>query len=253
MSKYTTELRFLCENLTGHDSSVGFGNTNAIIAAAVPKIFSFDFPIFDSNYRSVLCSKILKHYYTREICAETFGRWQLFLDAKMNEIMPYYNELYRSAQLEFDPMHDTDVVITHEGSENNNGSRNSTRVDDLKTANRTLVKNESNDENYRKFSDTPQGGLEGLLSGDMTYLTTLTADEAHSFLKSETGGEIANTGTQQNGETSKYDTTDQYVKKISGKNGGASYSKLLSEYRKTLINIDSMIIGELHDLFINIY
>lgn len=52
------------------------------------------YPLFDENYRKKLQYKILIHYYTREICEETFALWKLRLISKLNDIMPYYNQLY---------------------------------------------------------------------------------------------------------------------------------------------------------------
>ena len=64
MSKYTTELRFICESKAGLSNSVSFNQIDDVISNYWNKIFD-NFPIFDESYRSVLCSKILKHYYTR--------------------------------------------------------------------------------------------------------------------------------------------------------------------------------------------
>ena len=83
MSKYTTELRFICESKAGLSDSVGFNQIDDVISNSWNKIFD-NFTIFDESYRSVLCSKILKHYYTREISAETVGLWQHWLNTRMN-------------------------------------------------------------------------------------------------------------------------------------------------------------------------
>lgn len=127
MSHYTTEVRFICEEAAGLDESKGYNNVNDILNASAPRIFDFNFPIFDENYRLVLEKKILKHYYTREICAETVGLWKLWLDARMNEIMPYYNKLYESELLEFNPFYDADYTRNIDrdktGSEDNTNSR----------------------------------------------------------------------------------------------------------------------------------
>ena len=102
MSKYTTEVRYICE-------THGVGkNVDEIISSSAPKIFDFNFPIFDESYRSVLCCKILKHYYTREIAHETVGLWKLRLNTVLNEVMPYYNQLYKSELLQFNPLYDVD-------------------------------------------------------------------------------------------------------------------------------------------------
>ena len=65
MSKYTTEVRFICETYAGLSDSVGLTKVNDVLAQSWNKVFDFDFPIFDETYRSVLCQKILRHYYTR--------------------------------------------------------------------------------------------------------------------------------------------------------------------------------------------
>ena len=119
MSKYTTEVRFICESVTGHDNSVGYDDTNQTIIDAAPHIFDFDFPIFDPDYRLPLEVKILRHYYTREISEETVGLWKLRLQDRLNIIMPYYNKLYESSLLEFNPLYDVDLTTNHSG--NNTG------------------------------------------------------------------------------------------------------------------------------------
>ena len=62
MSKYTTEVRFICEQYAGLGESKGYSSVDDIIQKALPKIFDFSFPIFDENYRNVLCTKIIKHF-----------------------------------------------------------------------------------------------------------------------------------------------------------------------------------------------
>ena len=64
MSKYTTEVRFICETSTGLHDSKGYNDIDTILTTAIPKVFSFPFPMFDESYRGVLERKILKHYYT---------------------------------------------------------------------------------------------------------------------------------------------------------------------------------------------
>ena len=110
MSKYTTELRFICESKTGHDSSVGYNSTADVIEEAAPIIFDFDYPIFDENYKLPLETKIIRHFYTREICEETYGLWKLRLEDRMNMIMPYYNKLYEAELLKFNPFYDVEEM-----------------------------------------------------------------------------------------------------------------------------------------------
>lgn len=221
MSKYTTQLRFICESQSGLKESGS--DVNTIIQNAIPKIFDFNFPIFDESYRNVLCTKILKHYYTREIGLETYGLWKLKLDTKLNEIMPYYNKMYESVNLEYNPLYNVDMETTH--------SR--TSGDDIKRDTITTGHIETDSEN--KFLDTPQGGLDGILDSD--YLTNATLDSA-----SEDTNATAN-------ETVKSTTTEEYTTRVTGKASGENYSRMIMEYRDALINVDMMIIEELRDLF----
>src|SRR5690625_4901770 len=62
------------------------------------------YSIFDDDYRDILNVKIIDHYWNREIAHETIDMFQLATRRKMNEIMPYYNQLYESTKIEFDPL-----------------------------------------------------------------------------------------------------------------------------------------------------
>lgn len=242
MSKYTTELRFICESKAGLSDSVGFNQIDDVISNSWNKIFD-NFPIFDESYRSVLCSKILKHYYTREISAETVGLWQLWLNTRMGEIMPYYNKLYESALLEFDPFKDTNYSRNHGGTftgDTRRNGRSDVSVDNSVTSNGT-----SNSKNL--FSDTPQGAITNI--ENESYLTNATLIKDTDTNTTNTDGN----STTQNTETTGVTNTDNWIETIVGKQSTVSYSKLLQEFRDTFLNIDVMIINDLSDLFMNIW
>jgi hypothetical protein len=139
MSKYTTEVRFICEKYAGLEGSKGYADVENIIASARGKVFNFSYPIFDEAYKPVLEAKILRHYYTKEICAETVGLWQHFLSRKMNEIMPYYNQLYKSELLEFNPLYDTEINRTHNGTSTGNESITGSVTNDIAVNNTNTI------------------------------------------------------------------------------------------------------------------
>lgn len=292
MSKYTTEVRYICESSAGLSESSGFNSINEILENCRNSIFNFDFPIFDEAYRPVLEKKILKHYYTREIATETVGLWKHYLDMRLNEIMPYYNKLYASELLEFNPLYDVDLTTDHvkrgtsesEGesantgtvSDEGNGSRN--RTDNLTRTSQDggteQLANTSADKNTRRdyYSDTPQGAITGV--ENETYLTNFrkivddgtgsTSNSTTTFGKTVTDHD---TGTQnisitdnntrtlntRLNSTDNIETTEDYLKHVKGKSGDASFSKLLEDYRKTFLNIDMMIIRDLSDLFFGLW
>lgn len=117
MSRFTTEVRYICETMAGYDESQGYARVEDIIEEVAPDIFG-DFPIYDENYRLPLEVKILRHYYTREISEETVGLWKLRLNDMMNIIMPYYNKLYESELLKFNPFYDVDLTRDYRRKDN---------------------------------------------------------------------------------------------------------------------------------------
>lgn len=112
MSKYTTELRYICENYASLNESKGYNDIETVLDNSWDKVFDFPFPVFNEEYREDLCKKILRHYYTREICEETVGLWKLRLNSRMNEIMPYYNKLYNSELISIQPLINTRLNST---------------------------------------------------------------------------------------------------------------------------------------------
>lgn len=128
MAKYTVEVRSICETLAGNVESQGGDKVDVILAEATPKIFSFPYEIFDEDYRIPLEKKILEAYYTKEIAHETVGLWKLKLQTKMRQIMPYYNQMYKSTLLEFNPLYDVNI----------SNERTVTNVGDKKTEGTTL-------------------------------------------------------------------------------------------------------------------
>ena len=271
MSKYTTEVRYICETSAGLTESEGYSRVDDILEKSVDKVFDFSYPIFDENYRRILEKKILKHYYVREICAETVGLWKLFLASRMNEIMPYYNKLYATETLNFNPLYDVDLTIDHTLDNQKNGTEHtvdsvggsvrdvgeSRVVIDSTTVRDVDTGNTSRD----KFSDTPQGALTGVEND--TYLTTArkitdsgTVDETDDLDRTDTTNSentrIYNTDNTTDGRNA-LSTTEDYIEHVRGKRGTLSYSKMLQDYRDTLLNIDMMIINDLKDLFFGLW
>lgn len=286
MSKYTTEVRFICESYAGLSESVGLSKTSEIIEKARPLIFDFDYPIFDEEYRKTLESKILKHYYTMEIGFEVVGLWKLYLDEKLNLIMPYYNQLYESALIKIEPLINIKNETTHNETANENNSQQNTSNDtttENETINQTVTdtKNSnsaengtntgttnSENDNWTLSSDTPQGGLEGIKS--MEYLTNATENKGKSSVNVN-GTDSSSSVSSENGknildgERNKKGSKESAFNSMTSKNNalayltnnkgisGVSESELLIKYRKTFLNIDKMIINDLADLFMSVW
>lgn len=253
MSKYTTEVRFICENSAGLSKSEGADNVDNILDRCWNKVFNFDFPIFDENYRQVLCRKILKHYYTREIAHETVGRWKLALNAKLNEIMPYYNQLYKSELLEFNPFYDVDLTRSREGSGTSNRISNNSETNSGTSKNVSSDSGTSNTDTLNKFSDTPQNSMDTQGIGDSIPLTTVTKVNEDNITTNESTDTLTRNDNKTGSGTENINNTDKYIETVRGKQGTENYSSLLKKFRETFLNIDMMIIEDCSDCFFTLW
>lgn len=287
MSKYTTEVRFICESKSGLENSKGCDDIDEILNNSWNKIFTTKAEIFDENYRPVICKKILKHYYLREICSETVGIWKLWLNTRLEEILPYYNQLYKSALLEFNPLYDVNITRTHNRTIDENktengtstetntdkntgsGTRDNTASGTNKNSGTSSVSDSGSSNSKDLYSDTPQGALTGVETE--TYLTNArkisNTDISTSENSNSGSGEYKDTGNVKYSDTSDrtntkngsntntgtLNNTEEYLETVSGKQGGGSYSRMLKEYRDTFLNIDRMVIAEFDDLFFGLW
>lgn len=317
MSKYTTEVRYICESYAGLSESGGYDDIDTIVEKAVPYIFDSEkIPMFEGEtdeHRALLFKKIVLQYYTREIGYETVGLWKLKLNQRLMQIMPYYNQLYESELIKFDPLKNVDNTHTHSGMYNDDET-----LDNQKTAtnhdvtgfnsstdseentilrhnkttthgddSRTNVINSEADK-WTLFSDTPQGGIEGISNassgqsvGDNSYLTNATHEittpdgqtvtDVHGDIVESynVDGDKRDTVTnhtdveattvtdkakvEEEGTVRNKNGTDEHEKKEVGKIGVETYSEMLMKYRKTFLNIDKMVIDELESLFMQLW
>lgn len=265
MSKYTTELRFICEEYAGLDESEGYMSIDEIINASYKKVFDFDFPIFDESYRDTLEKKILVHFYTREISEETVGLWKLRLRDKMNLIMPYYNQLYESELIEFDPMKNIDTHIDDDFKDRKfDHNRRTDNLDsdrEYDSQKNGKTTNTDRHDDWELYSDTPQGSIDRIDLDQNAYLTNAThsygnggtiVDEEHSGTKGKDGTKYRGYQDRDGREFGKH-TGDKDIKGMDMTKMGNTPSRLMKEYRELFLNIDAMIIAELEELFIQLW
>lgn len=233
MSRYTIELRYLIE-----------GNYDLGLK---------DYPIFDESYREQLNNKIIQHYYFREIGFETEALFKNRLNQKMNEIMPYYNQMYESSKLKIDPLSTIDLEevfsrkskTTGEGTSSTSGTGNNTN--NFNSADTTDYGKIS------KFSDIAQAQTTPNEILNDKYLTSATVDDGQDK-NTNTGTNTSQTESTTSGtSTDKRNLDEDTTLTRKGNNGTASESELLNMYRETFLNIDMMIIDDLDELFLGIW
>lgn len=206
MSKYTTEVRYICETLAGLDESAGYSSVNDIIDKSMDKIFDFDYPIFDPSYKRILQRKILKHYYTREIGLETVGLWKHFLDMKLNEIMPYYNKMYMAETLDFNPLYDVDMTTTRKTDGETAGKTTTANQEEGTQGSQTTTENTTTGtkaftENYEDNIDTTN-----TLSGTDRETKSLSVGGTDTVTNTLSGSDTSSKTTEDSGTESESST-----------------------------------------------
>ena len=187
--------------------------------------------------RQELNTKILSYYRFREIGQETVGRWLFELKTALHEIMPYYNQLFYSADQDFNPIYNVDYKKTIMGSQNASSNTTSTGNDSTTNAEYTKAVN----------SKTPQD----LLHIQNTGIDIVDYADNADWGKASgttTGTNTTTGNASSNGSTSSIETTK-------GNFGVTSSQELILKYRETILNIEQLIINDprIKELFMLIY
>ena len=224
MAKYTVQIKSIIESL-GSNSVLDLSTLDEQIENARPKIFDFEYPFYDPSSKADFETWILESILMDEINYETYGLWHLRLRTWMKTNMPYYNKLYESAKLITNPLKNHHLERNTEGSENGNSSSNGTGSSNDTSTSNVLA--------WNLYSDTPQGGINGLENS--TYLTNATKDLNDTTTTSDTNTTSNNTATSSSTSKRK-ETVDGY--------SGIDENTLLLKYRETIININEQFIND---------
>lgn len=211
MAKYTVTIKTLMDN------KFDFGLKN--------------YPIFDESYRETLNNNILMHYYENEIGFETAGLFKVYLNQKMFEIMPYYNELYKVQK----------KMLLNDITNNVNLTETFKRDTSTNTSSKSASTSSGISKSKNVEQATPQGSLKEENIDNYSYASNITMD------KNDTSNSVNDSAT---GESS---GNENYIKTIVGNNGNKYNVDILEQLKNNLMNIDLMIINELNELFMQIY
>lgn len=213
MAKYTIQVKTIVESLSGRTESVGLSSLDEAIEIARTKIFDFEYPFYDPTQKADFERWILESILMDEINYETYGLWHLKLRVWMKTNMDYYSKMFKSLDSIIDPFVNYNLKRSTQGNEegSNTGTNEST----------------SSSIGWNMFSDTPQGGIEGLENS--VYLTNATKD--------------LNDGTSNSSAATTFTTNTNGTETISGFSG-ITYSRMLKEYKESFANIKQIFIND---------
>ena len=273
MSKYTIELKTIIESLLDNKDKLLYSNLQESLKSVRTKIFDFDFPIFNETYREVLEIKFLQKFLFWEIGITPYSRWKWELMNKLNEIMPYYNQLYlleeeRSGLNLFDNINYTENLTenrTKTDSDNinrtesimNDGSGNSTGQGSGTGKSTT----QDNVNKLETTSNTPQTNIQQFQ--DNKYLSGARKNvDSDNRMDNNESNYNDTTNTEYIDNTDKKGTEDrngieneneEKIRVIKGKTGNETFLDLMIKSRESFISIDKMLLDELEIMFMNVY
>ena len=202
--------------------------------------------------REELNKRILDHYKYREIGFETVGRFLDELEITMKEIMPYYNERFKTievmAEIE-NPFDSVDMVETFKqttrGTASNQGSSESTNAGTSKT----------NQTNNAKTvdSDTPQDSL-NIGAKDIDSVDYASqAGWSENLADSESEHSDTVSGTTSGSSESETIVEHEHTRR--GAQGVTTFGHDMIEFRDSIIDVMNEIVTDqrLNELFMIVY
>lgn len=230
MAKYTIEIRKIIENEIYSRDEVENWFKNYCINNYLRE--NEIETILNANIWSKdrLATKIVDHYYMREIGYETIALFKHYAKVYMQEIMERYLPLIYSKSVDYDMLVNVDYTETF--TRNISGSGESSSESSSSNSASGLSVN----------SDTPQGQITkaNILAGN--YASNTGASETESSISDETSSSNSN------------ETEETYTKQVNGNSGvSATAQKMIAQYRENIIAIDEQIIKELDKLFMGLY
>ncbi|QXG07817.1 lower collar protein [Curtobacterium phage Reje] len=187
------------------------------------------YPIFSEARRADLNQKIVDHFWNQEIGYESIESWRLGMHRRLNEQMPYFNQLYLSEVEKFDPFSTMDIETVSKAIQKNNATSDSEAENSGESVAKGITIN----------NDFPQTGLRQ--NNTANYATSSVESDSES---SNTGVATEKRTDESTGETDQENRTKGY---------SASPALLLMQWREAMLNIDMLVITTLQDQFMSIW
>src|SRR5690606_15572480 len=273
MASFTMQLREYIEQATQYEDNL---STRERIEIGRKKLFDFDYPIFDEEYRPVFETHFIRHFYMREIGFETEGLFKFYLETWLLVHMPYYNQLFKSELIEYDPLSNSQVIVAHEQLKDRGHTeeRNSNRRDEGKSKNIAKTTNQANS-NSESIHDTFSRDVSSDNPDSRLQLQTEQGkgviEYASKIDEEKNDGKVTSTGDSTSvvdgNETSEYDASENRLDKSNantnevehflerrfGKIGVTTYPKMIMDFRKSFLRLEQQIFNEMNQLFMLIY
>lgn len=207
------------------------------------------YPIYDENHRAELNEKIIRHYALREIGQETAQQFIFYLGVTMAEIMPYFNERYKTLDMEYNPLQSVDMTTDSENGSESQSSSKASSTQDSTSSSSSKSDNASTTTSKSFDSDVPQTGVVGDFARYASHANESQADSSGTASSSQ---DSASHATSHSATDYQHDASNSKGKShVSGRSQSAM--SLVQEYRNAIINVDMEIVRSLEPCFMQLW
>lgn len=207
------------------------------------------YPIYAENHRAELNEKIVRHYVLREIGQETAQQFIFYLGMTMAEIMPYFNERYRTLDMEYNPLQSVDMTTDSENGSESQSSSKASSTQDSTSSSSSKSDNASTTTSKSFDSDVPQTGVVGDFARYASHANESQADSSGTASSSQ---DSASHATSHSATDYQHDASNSKGKShVSGRSQSAM--SLVQEYRNAIINVDMEIVRSLEPCFMQLW
>jgi hypothetical protein len=257
MASYTMQLREYIEQASQDNETMSIRDK---IETGRSKLFDFDYPLFDVNYKKVFETHFIRKFYMREIGFETEGLFKFQLETWLLINMPYFNKLYESELITYDPLVNSHMETTHTTTKGKDRTQtNNTNASSSGTSSENVT-SDTTDSRFNRHLDsqTPDERLTITSNngeGVIEYASAISEDSDNGSTNTtgNTTGNTTSTSSVDGSLNATINETEDYVQSRTGKVGVATYSKMMNEYRNSLLRVENKIFDEMQQLFMLVY
>lgn len=235
-------------------------NTKQMIEEGRKRLFDFDYQIFDTNYKGVLETHFIRNFFMREIGFETEGLFKFQLETWLMIHMPYFNKLFESELINFDPLVNSEMSSSYTKTKDTDGTVDSNKNEDATRTNKQTSNGTENRTGFNRDleSDTPDSRLTITTengSGVIEYASNIGEHTSTNDVDSTNTVDGTNTdkSTTTGNTTTDITETESYIQSRTGKIGSTTYSKMMMEYRQSLVRVEQQMFNEMQQLFMLVY
>lgn len=243
MSKYTKQLRYICQKQGRETVEAWFKDYDITDYLTSDQI---DVLALSPWSKDKLAKKIVDHYFMQEIGFETPALFAHYAKITMEEIMEEMLPMLYSRAIKYDPLINVDFTETF--SRRLEADANSTSG--MTSQGTSTSTSDSDSSGLGIENRTPQKKITKQDLNTGAYASNVSQSDNHTEMTDVT----TTTGNQSSTSNQDQTQVENYTRSQRGNSGvSATAQKMVEQFRDNVMAIDRQIIERLEDLFMFVY